>query len=225
MAAVPSAPLPPELLERVDASDDALFYTLPRFVEHIDPPTIEALAAFYRERLPAGGEILDLMSSWVSHLPTDVSLRRVAGLGMNAAELAANPRLDERRVHDLNREPELPWPDASFDAVLNAVSVQYLVHPLEVFASIARVLRPGGLSIVAMSHRCFPTKAVRAFHFLDGPGRMELVCRYHDAAGGFEPPERIDRSPRGADPLWIVCARRASRSGGASLADHPAQRR
>jgi SAM-dependent methyltransferase len=203
-----SAELPAALFARADESDDALFYAAPRMVVHIDPATIAALTEFYRERLPAGGAILDLMSSWVSHLPDDVDYTRVVLLGMNARELAANPRAHEWRVHDLNREPELPWPDRSFDAVLNAVSIQYLVRPLEVFASVARVLRPGGLSVVAMSHRCFPTKAIRAFHFLDGPGRMELVSRYHQATGGFEPAERIDRSPRGADPLWIVCARR-----------------
>jgi SAM-dependent methyltransferase len=202
-------PLPPALLARQDVSDDALFYALPRFVVHIDVPTIAALTSYYREVLPVGSRILDLMSSWVSHLPDDVAYARVAGLGMNADELRANPRLDEWRVHDLNREPELPWPDRSFDAVLNAVSVQYLARPVEVFASVARVLVPGGLSVVAMSHRCFPTKAIRAFHFLDAAARMELVSRYHELAGGFEPAQRIDRSPPGADPLWIVCARRA----------------
>jgi SAM-dependent methyltransferase len=201
-------PLPSELFARVDESPDAEFYAEPRFVQHVDDATIAALTQLYRDELPDGCRVLDLMSSWVSHLPDDVSYGHVTALGMNAQELAANPRADEWRVHDLNREPELPWPDARFDAVLNAVSVQYLVRPLEVFASIARVLRPGGLSLVAMSHRCFPTKAIRAFHFLDGPGRMELVSRYHQACGGFETPLRIDRSPRGADPLWIVAARR-----------------
>jgi SAM-dependent methyltransferase len=205
---MPADPLPAALFARADESEDAQFYSSPRLVVHIDEPTIGALTGFYREALPAGGAILDLMSSWVSHLPEDVRYARVAVLGMNAQELAANPRADERLVHDLNRDPQLPWPDASFDAVLNAVSVQYLVRPLEVFAAVARVLRPGGLSVVAMSHRCFPTKAIRAFHFLDGPGRMQLVSRYHQASGLFEAPECVDRSPRGADPLWIVCARR-----------------
>jgi SAM-dependent methyltransferase len=201
-------PLPAALLARADESDDAGFYSSPRLVLHIDTVTVAALVDFYREVLPPGASVLDLMSSWVSHLPPDVRYQSVAGLGMNAVELAANSRLDESRVHDLNRDPELPWPDGCFDAVINAVSVQYLTRPLEVFASIARVLRPGGLSVVAMSHRCFPTKAIRAFHFLDGPGRLELVSRYHEATGAFETPQRLDRSPDGADPLWIVCARR-----------------
>ena len=126
-------------------------------VVHIDPETIEALTTFYSELLFEGADLLDLMSSWVSHLPPSPRMGSVAGLGMNEAELAANPRLSERVVHDLNENPRLPYEDARFDFVLNAVSVQYLKRPLEVFSEIARVLRPGGCSIVAMSHRCFPT--------------------------------------------------------------------
>ena len=145
-----------------------------------------------------------------THLPHDVAFERVAGLGMNAQELDANRRLTDHVVHDLNREPELPYSDTSFDAVINAVSIQYLTRPAEVFRSVARVLRPGGLHLVAMSHRCFPTKAIRAFGYLDGDGRAEVVHSYFERAGGYTEPERLDRSPRGADPLWIMMARRAA---------------
>lgn len=202
--------LPPHWFDRADESPDDRFYSLPRLVTHIDDATIDALAAFYGETLAAGSDVLDWMSSWVSHLPDAPDLGRVSGLGMNAQELAANPRLTDWVVHDLNREPVLPFEPASFDVALNAVSIQYLVQPVPVFASVARVLRPGGLSIVAMSHRCFPTKAVRAFHYLDAKGRFDLVTRYHEQAGGFEDVRCIDRSPAGADPLWIVTARRAA---------------
>jgi SAM-dependent methyltransferase len=201
--------LPLEAFARIDASPDALFYRAPRFVTHIDDATIAALTHYYREVLPAGGAILDLMSSWVSHLPADLELARVAGLGMNAEELAANPRLTEWVVQDLNDRPALPYPASSFDAVLNAVSVQYLTRPVEVFAEVCRVLRPGGVSIVAMSHRCFPTKAIRAFHELPREARLAWVASYHDLAGGFTAPALLDRSPAHADPLWIVAARRA----------------
>ncbi len=200
--------LPATWFERIDTSSDELFYQTPRLVQHIDDITIEALTAFYRTRLAAGTTILDLMSSWVSHLPDEVRYASVTGLGMNAEELAQNPRLDERCVHDLNRDPELPFADARFDAVVNAVSVQYLTQPLHVFASVARTLKPGGLSIVAMSHRCFPTKAIRVFHGAGGVQRLEIVARYHELVGGFDMIEKLDCSPPYGDPLWVVAARR-----------------
>ena len=198
--------LPPNAYDRVDEKPDGLFYKTPRLVLHIDALTIDALTAYYSERISAKADVLDLMSSWVSHLPSDLQLGRVAGLGMNQDELAANPRLDEFVVHDLNESPRLPFEDASFDFVLNAVSIQYLRQPFEVFDEIARVLRPGGCSIVAMSHRCFPTKAIRAFHVQGGEERFKLVGLYHEQTGQFNTPEAISRSPNGADPLWIVTA-------------------
>ena len=200
---------PEQLFVRQDTTDDALFYATPRLVTHIDDATIEALTDFYRETLTQGGRVLDLMSSWISHLPGDVSYAHVAGLGMNQAELDANPRLTERVVHDLNRDPQLPWTEGAFDAVLIAVSVQYLTQPYAVFAEIGRVLSPGGSAIVAMSHRCFPTKAVYAFHVLAPNERMQLVGSYLDRSGMFEHIEALDRSPEGADPLWLVRGIRA----------------
>ncbi len=200
--------LPAELFRRADESSDSDFYREARFVTHIDDVTIAALTGVYRESLPAGGDVLDLMSSWISHLPDDVEYRRVAGLDMNEAELAYNPRLTDHVVHDLNAEPRLPYPERSFDAVVNAVSVQYLIHPLEVFAEIARVLRPGGLSLVSMSHRLFPTKAILAFQTQSPEQRIRLVMTYHED-GGFEKPVFSSRLPEGADPLWVVTARRS----------------
>lgn len=205
--------LPRHFFDRVDDSPDPLFYGAPRLVTHIDDATIAELGRLYGEQLgrfSPEGAVLDLMSSWISHLPEELAFRRVAGLGMNRAELDANRRLTETRVHDLNASPRLPYEDASFDAVLNAVSVQYLTDPVAVFAEIARVLRPGGISLVAMSHRCFPTKAVRAFQQLPPAGRLRLVATYHELAGGFDAADLLDRSPAGADPLWVVVARRSA---------------
>jgi SAM-dependent methyltransferase len=202
---------PPGFFDRLDESSDAAFYAQPRFVVHIDEATIAALTGWYAEVLPPGGEVLDLMSSWVSHLPDPAALPlgRVVGLGMNAAELAANPRLASFDVRDLNADPRLPYADTCFDAVLCAVSIQYLVRPVEVFAEVARVLRPGGRVAISTSHRCFPTKAIRAFQLLGPPERLAAIALYLERAGGFEPAEVVDRSPGGADPLWIVTALRA----------------
>ena len=206
--------IPARLLARIDESPDPLFYAQPRFVTHIDEATIEALTQVYRERLPEDGRILDLMSSWVSHLPEEARYARVAGLGMSAEELAANPRLTDSVVYDLNSvdaKPRLPYEDASFDAVVIAVSVQYLIHPVEVFAEIRRVLRPGGEALVAVSHRVFPTKAVALFRSTPPAERPRVVAAYFERAGGFDDPLCLDRSPTGPhplDPLWVVASRR-----------------
>lgn len=201
--------LPPEFFQRQDPQPDELFYQEPRYVTHIDDATIEALTALYREIIPPGSRVLDLMSSWISHLPTDVSYEHVSGLGMNEQELASNPQLDDYVVHNLNDRPEMPLVDDSFDFVINAVSVQYLTRPTEAFASVRRVLKPGGLSIVAFSHRLFPTKAVSVWQQLNRDDRARLVASYHVLAGGFDEPMFVDRSPQDADPLWAVIAKKA----------------
>ena len=99
---------PAELFRRQDESDDRLFYAEPRLVTHIDDYAIEAIRAYLREALPPHGTVLDLMSSWRSHLPYDLPMERVIGLGLNAVELDENPQLTDRVAHDLNADPNLP---------------------------------------------------------------------------------------------------------------------
>lgn len=206
----PDPILPARFFARHDESDDALFYAPPRLVTHVDEATIAALTEVYRELVLPGARVLDLMSSWVSHLPADVAYAHVAGHGMNAAELVQNPRLDERVVQDLNRDPELPFADATFDVALNAFSMQYLVRPLEVLRLVRRVLRPGGLHLVALSHRTFPTKAIAVWQALQMDDRARLVGVYFRLAGGWTAPRLVDRSPAGADPLWVVVAEKSA---------------
>ena len=196
--------LPLEALAKQDASDDAAFYRPARLVHHIDEGAVAALTAHYAARLALGADVLDLMSSWVSHLPDGLGLGRVIGHGMNAEELAANPRLDAWWVQDLNRDPVLQLDDRSQDAVLVCVGVQYLQRPVAVFADVARVLRPGGRAIVSYSNRCFPTKAVAAWLALDMAARAGLVRGYLEAAElvGVDAAVLADGS-RG-DPLVVV---------------------
>ena len=196
-------PLPDHMFHRQDDSADEAFYSTPRMVNHIDDATINEITRFYREALAPEDELLDLMSSWVSHLPQDVTYRKVTGLGMNLDELNANVFLDQVLVHNLNKTPALPFPDASFDAVMIVVSIQYLTRPFEVFNEIQRVLKTGGRCIVAMSHRLFPTKAIYAFQTLAPQDRVQLVKEYMRQSGLSEI-EFIDRSPENADPLWII---------------------
>ena len=170
------------------------------------------MTELYRELFPAGAAILDLMSSWVSHLPPEVVYRRVVGLGMNRAELAANARLDERVVQDLNQRPELPFGDAEFDGAAICVSVQYLRRPVVVLREVARVLRVGAPLAITFSNRCFPTKAVAIWRMLDDAGHVRLVERYLQVAGGWRAIERRDRGRRDApgDPLFGVVGWRSS---------------
>lgn len=199
----------PEPLPRSDESDDALFYDFARLVTHIDDGAIDAVTALYRERIPQGGRVLDLMSSWVSHLPADVAYAEVVGLGMNEQELAKNARLDRHVVQDLNADARLPFDDAHFDAATICVSIDYLTRPTDVLCEIARVVRAGGVLVITFSNRCFPTKAVRPWLVLDDDGHREFVARRIARAGGWTAIESLDRSPPDGDPLFAVIAQRA----------------
>ncbi|HEY4396100.1 MAG TPA: methyltransferase domain-containing protein [Acidimicrobiia bacterium] len=194
-----------EPFARIDAGDDARFYSVPRKVVHLEPGAIESLRGVYADHFAPGGMVLDLMSSWRSHLPD--GLGRVVGLGMNADEMAANPQLDDWVIHDLNLDPRLPFPDASFGAVACAVSVQYLVHPVEVFAEVHRVLVPGGPLVVSFSNRCFPTKAVAIWLSAGDDEHRTLVRTYFERAGFLDVVDERIETPD--DPLFVVRGRTA----------------
>ncbi len=203
---------PEGAFRRQDETPDEQFYRQPRFVTHIDDGAIQAVTQLYREFFPPGGRILDLMSSWVSHLPPEVQYARVVGLGLNAAELAANPRLDAHVVQNLNTTPTLPFEAGSFDAAGCTVSIDYLTDPVEMLRDLGRVLVPGGPAVITFSNRCFPSKAVALWHALDDAGHCALVRRYLEAAGTWTDITVLDRSPRvngrrSGDPLFAVVGR------------------
>ena len=198
--------LPPRAFAKEDPTPDLEFYARPRMVAHIDDAAVAAVTALYRRVVPAGGVVLDLMSSWISHLPAEVAYAEVIGHGMNTAELDANTRLHRRFVQNLNDDARLPLPDAAADAALCCVGVQYLQQPVAVFADVARVLRPGAPVVVTFSNRCFPTKAVAVWQALDGAGQQRLVSLYLERAG-LVAIETGGHLPRGSDPLWWVIGR------------------
>jgi SAM-dependent methyltransferase len=205
------ADLRPEFFRRVDESDDELFYQFPRLVTHIDDGAIVKVGAIYASLLPVGGEILDLMASWRSHIPVSVKPKRLVGLGLNQAEMADNPALSEIVVHNVNREPRLPFADESFDGVVMTVSVQYLVRPIETFAEVGRILRPHAPFIVTFSNRMFPTKAIALWQHAGEAQRATLVESYFARSGAFDDVGTIDRSEaEGApsDPIWAVTGRK-----------------
>lgn len=198
--------VPQKAFRRQDESPDEEFYRTPRLVTHIDNRAIAAVTQLYREHFPEGGAILDLMSSWVSHLPTEAQYGRVVGLGMNATELQRNPRLDDYVVQNLNENPTLQFGNAEFDGCGICVSIDYLTRPIEVLRDLGRVLKPGAPIIITFSNRCFPTKAVAAWQALDDAGHVRLVEEYLKNAGNWKDIASLDRSPRRmfSDPLYAV---------------------
>jgi hypothetical protein len=197
---------PPEAFRRFDEKPDEEFYSVPRLVTHIDDRAIAVVTQLYSELFPPGGKILDLMSSWVSHLPEEVRYERVVGLGMNEEELRSNPRLDEYVIQNLNRDPKLPFAEAEFDGVGICVSIDYLTNPVAVLREVGRVLKVGAPVVVTFSNRCFPDKAVAIWHRLDDQGHVHLVEQYLREADNFENVRGLDRSPQRmfSDPLYAV---------------------
>jgi FKBP-type peptidyl-prolyl cis-trans isomerase 2 len=210
---------------RSDESTDHNFYAKPRLVQHLDDMAIDVVRQIYARFLRKGMRVLDLMSSWQSHLPDDFELRQLSGLGLNATEMEKNPRLSDHIVHDLNQTPRLPYADASYDLVVCTVSVEYLVRPFEVFSEVARVLRPGGVFATVFSNRWFPTKAVRIWFELHEFERMGLVLEYFRNAHLFNDlhsysirgltrpsdDKYIGQTPY-SDPIYAVWGSRALRS-------------
>jgi SAM-dependent methyltransferase len=200
-------------LGRQDDAQDAAFYAAPRLVHHLDRACRGEIAALYGRFLRPGARVLDLMSSWESHLPPEPEVF-VAGLGMNAEELAANPRLGERVVKDLNDRTGLPWADGQFDLVVCTASIEYLVKPSGVMREARRVLRPGGQCVITFSDRWFPPKAIRVWSEIHPFERLGLVLGLLAEAGftdlhsetlrGLARPEedRIERA--WADPLFAA---------------------
>ena len=168
---------------RNDPRPDDQFYAKPRLVDHLDRTAIAEISALYGRLIPARARILDLMASWHSHLPGELRPQALVGLGMSAAELRANSMLTGHVVQDLNQEPTLPFGDATFDAVVCTVSVEYLVKPFAVFRELARVLRPGGLAAMTFSNRWFPPKAIRIWTELHEFERLGLVLHYFLESG------------------------------------------
>ena len=167
----------------------------------------------WRNQFDLGNPDLNLLSSWRSHWPTGLPKTRMVGLGLNAVEMEHNPALDEYVVHDLNSDTTFPFDDASFDAVIITVSMQYLVHPVEVFRQVNRVLRPGGVFLVVYSNRMFSTKAVWIWMACSDQQRARLIATYMEEAGNFTDVEGLYVPPQGGpdgDPIYAVAARKAT---------------
>jgi len=213
-------PFKPEDFFRTDNNDDQMFYVLPRLVYHIDEPAVASLTQYYRNNIPKGSNVLDICSSWVSHYPLEFpkTMNKICATGISAIELAVNDQLTGGyKAANLNDEngPKIPYPDNSFDVVTCVVSIDYLIHPIEVLREVRRVLKPGGKVIVSQSNRCFPTKAIAMWLRMNDRQHLELINGYFQYAGGFKEPRQAyditatlpDNGYR--DPMFVVEAVKA----------------
>lgn len=198
---------------RADSNDDNTFYSLPRLVYHIDEPAVSSLTQYYRKNIPKNSRILDICSSWVSHYPLEFpqTMKRIAGTGINSLELNVNDQFTkgDTIARNLNNDPTLPYADGKFDVVTCVVSIDYLIHPIEVLKEVHRVLRPGGKVIISQSNRCFPSKAINMWLKMNDRQHLELINGYFQYAGGFEPRKAFDITAEGDgqvgfDPMFIV---------------------
>lgn len=191
---------------RLDTRADSAFYTMTRLLPHIDRTASAQLAGIYQRFLQAGMVVLDLMSSWQSHLPAGLTDLAVTGLGMNREELQRNSRLDQHVIHDLNVQAELPFETNRFDAAICSVSVEYLIKPIEVFREVARVLKPGAPFIVSFSERWFPPKVIAIWQEMHPFERMGLVLDYFQKTERFYNlgTESLRGLPRPADDKYAA---------------------
>jgi hypothetical protein len=174
----------------------------------VDAAALAAITDLYREVMPGGGAILDVMSSWVSHLPPEIHYRRIVGLGVDACVLAENPFLDEWRVQDLNRDPHLHFAGGEFDGAAICGAVQHFTRPAEVIRETGRVLKPGAPLVVTFSNRCLCTPATGCWRLFDEAGQLGLVARYFVDAGNWTDIRCLDRTPPGGGaPLYAVVAK------------------
>jgi len=188
---------------KLDRSDDALFYAEPRFVQHLDASFRARLTSLYHERIPPCAVVLDLMSSWVSHLPEDLTYQEVIGHGLNAEELAANPRLDRHWVQNLNTDQSLPLADDSVDVALIVAGWQYLQQPEAVAAELLRVVRPRGEVIVAFSNRMFFQKAPQIWTEGGDRDHLATVAKVLLAQGWSMPQLLAEDTPAPGVLGWI----------------------
>ncbi len=205
-----------DAFSRLIEGEDSFFFKKPRLVDHIDSMARHHLLGITTKYVAENMQILDLMSSVQSHLPEGVT---AYGLGLNSEEMSSNPRLSAHRIHDLNKEPSLPFADRQFDGVCCHLSFEYLLYPDMIIGECARVLRDEGLLIISISNRWFPEKVTRIWQLLHEFERLgyvlEFIKKYFSdiETVSFRNWPRSAEDPhytitQHSDPLYVAIARK-----------------
>ena len=160
---------------KIDNNDDKIFYQQPRYVHHLSVSFRDRLAKLYSKYLCKDKIILDLMSSWVSHLPSNIKFKKVIGHGMNEAELKSNKRLDSYWIQDLNKTQRMPILDSIVDIGLIVAGWQYLQYPEKVSLELSRIIKRDSYLIISFTNRAFWTKSPNVWTNSTEEERIEYV--------------------------------------------------
>tara|TARA_Y100001968_G_scaffold243568_1_gene227455 strand:- start:344 stop:994 length:651 start_codon:yes stop_codon:yes gene_type:complete len=161
--------------DKIDISNDEIFYQQPRYVHHLSLSFRERLTKLYSKYICNHYVILDLMSSWVSHLPPQIKYKKIIGHGMNKSELMANRRLDKFWVQNLNETQNMPIEDSFIDIGLIVAGWQYLQYPEKVSLELSRIIKNESLLIISFTNRAFWTKSPRIWTNSSEERRIEYV--------------------------------------------------
>tara|TARA_Y100001968_G_C19149994_1_gene615706 strand:- start:39 stop:692 length:654 start_codon:yes stop_codon:yes gene_type:complete len=201
--------------QKEDNKDDEIFYSNPRFVYHLDKSFRNRLTSLYSEYLKPNTILLDLMSSWVSHLPENITFKKVLGHGLNKIELAANKRLDEYWVQNFNKDQILPLEDSSVDYCTLVAGWQYLQYPELISSELKRIIKPNGQLIISFSNRAFWQKSPRIWVEGSSLDRANYISAILVSQGWNVPTRIVDENTQAKlfgffnqqnDPFYAILA-------------------
>ncbi len=205
---------------RDDETNDAEYHKNKGSLDKLDAVARAVIGDFFEDLIPKHANILDLMAGADSHIKEELKPSSVTGLGLNEAELDANPALTTKTIHDVNADTKLPFDDETFDVVVNTNAVQYVKRPIELFSEVARVLKPGGTVAVVFSNRMFPQRAVHIWRKKNDAERIDIVKDYLSVNDKFFPSRTMETTgkPRPeddefyslgipSDPIYVVWAK------------------
>ena len=169
--------------QKIDESNDSIFYSRPRFVYHLDANFRRYLTYIYKKELENNKIVLDLMSSWDSYLPKDRVYKEVIGHGLNEEELSKNKSLNRYWIQNFNLNQKIPLESKSIDYCLMVAALQYLQYPEVISQEISRILSEEGKLIVSFTNRAFWSKAPNVWTNSNEEERVNYVCKVLSSNG------------------------------------------